>query len=84
MYIGLPICISDFQYVYLTSNIYIGLPISISDFQYLYLTSNIYIRLPIYIRCPYGFLTQTAPHSESDNTFDHLILVIAQLLGKKN
>ena len=37
------ISISDFQYLYGTSNIYIW------DFQYIYWTSNIYIRLPIYI-----------------------------------
>jgi len=43
------ISISDFQYLYRTSNIYIGLPIYISDFQYVYRTSNIYIGFPIRI-----------------------------------
>ena len=33
IYIGRPICISDFQYIYRTSNIYIRHPISISDIR---------------------------------------------------
>ena len=49
IYIGSPICILGFQYLYWASNIHIWLPICISDFQYAYLTSNMYIWLLICI-----------------------------------
>ena len=35
IYLGLPIYISDFQYISRISNIYLGLPIYISYFQYI-------------------------------------------------